>query len=237
MPALPSSSTPRSTGLRDPKLVRTLDRLHRAAASDPWVFLRAAPSVLRAMARRRGFEEAMIPHLKDAYIPVNRAQGELLYLLARAIGAKQIVEYGTSFGVSTLYLAAAVRDQGEGRVVGSEMEAAKRAAALANLEEAGLASWAEVRGGDARASLAAIEGPIDLLFLDGWSALYLPMLKLLEPKLRKGALVVADDIKLFRKSLAGYLDHVRANENGYTSVELPIGDGLEISMWMGRDEG
>ena len=93
--------------------------------------------------------------------------------------------------------------------------------------------WRDGYAGDARESLAALDGPIDLLFLDGWKDLYLPMLKLLEPKLRPGALVLADDTKPFRRRLAGYLAHVRAAENGYRSLDLPLGDGLEVSMRIG----
>ena len=125
----------------------------------------------------------MRTHLKEAYIPIDRRQGKVLYLLTRATRAKRVVELGSSFGISTLYLAAAVRDQGEGSVVGSELEANKRVAATENLARAGHSDWAEIRPGDALESLATVKGPIDLLFLDGWKDLYLPMLELLEPKL------------------------------------------------------
>ena len=78
------------------------------------------------------------------------AQGQLLYLVARALAARRIVEFGTSFGISTLYLAAAVRDNGGGSVIGSEIEPTKHRAATAHLAEAGLAAGADVRLGDAR---------------------------------------------------------------------------------------
>jgi predicted O-methyltransferase YrrM len=214
-----------------------LDEVHVAAKGDVRVFLRGAPAALLGLVRGQGVEESMRAHLKDAYIPIDRRQGEVLYLLARATRAQRIVEFGSSFGVSTLYLAAAVRDQGEGFVVGSEFEPNKRAAALVHLARAGLADWAEVRAGDARESLARLDGPIDLLFLDGWKDLYLPMLKLLEPSLRPGALVLADDTKPFRRRLAAYLAHVRAPENGYLSLDLSLGDGLEVSMRFGGASG
>lgn len=211
-----------------------LDAAHTAARHDIWIFLRAAPAALVGALRGQGVEASLRPYLKDAYIPIDRKQGEVLYLLARATGAKRIVEFGSSFGISTLYLAAAVRDQGEGFVVGSELEANKRAAAQDNLTRAGLATWAEVRAGDAHASLATVEGPIDLLFLDGWKDLYLPILRLLEPKLRPGALVLADDTRPFRRRLANYLAYVRTLDNGYLSLDLPLGDGLEVSMRTGE---
>ena len=112
-------------------------------------------------------------------------QGRFLYLVARSLGAKRIVEFGTSFGISTLYAAAAARDEG-GQVIGSELEPSKQRAATAHLAEAGLASFAEVRLGDARETLRDVPGPIDLVLLDGWKELYLPMLQMLAPKLRPG---------------------------------------------------
>jgi predicted O-methyltransferase YrrM len=87
--------------------------------------------------------------MKGCYIPVSREQGELLYLTARAIGARHVVEFGTSFGISTVYLAAAVCDNGGGLVIGSEIEPAKHRQAEANLAEAGLAEVSDVRLGDA----------------------------------------------------------------------------------------
>lgn len=219
----------------DSPLRNVLDDAHAAARRDAWVFLRGAPAGLLGLLRGEGIEQSMRAHLKNAYIPIDRRQGELLYLLARAARATCIVEFGSSFGISTLYLAAAVRDQGQGFVVGSEIEPNKLTAALENLARAGLSDWADVRAGDAHHSLATVDGPIDLLFLDGWKDLYLPMLKLLEPKLRPGALVLADDTKPFRRRLAGYLAHVRSRANGYISLDLPLGDGLEASIRIGGE--
>lgn len=224
------------TPLHDPKVRHVLDRVHREAKGDLYVLARAVPTIVAGWIVGRGLEESARGYLKDAFIPIAPGQGNVLYALARAARAETIVEFGTSFGVSTLYLAAAVRDQGRGRVIGSELEENKRAGALANLRAAGLADWAEVRGGDARDSLADLARPIDLLFLDGWKDLYLPVLRVLEPKLRRGALVLADDTKPFRRRLGPYLAHVRSPDGGYISLDLPVGDGLEVSLWAGPRE-
>jgi len=169
--------------------------------------------------------------LRDAYIPVGPETGRLLYQMARARPARLIVEFGLSFGLSTIYLAAAVKDNGMGRVITTELEPTKIQRAKENLREAKLLDHVEIREGDATKTLAKIEGEIDLVFLDGWKDLYLPVLKVIEPRLATGALVVADDLDIMPEALKPYLKHVRNPDNGYVSVELPLGDGLELSQW------
>jgi predicted O-methyltransferase YrrM len=170
---------------------------------------------------------------KDVYIPVNRDQGQLLYLLARSIGARRIVEFGTSFGISTIYLAAAVRDGGGGRVIGTELEPAKHARAVQHLAEAGLSDYAEVRLGDARETLQDVAAPLDLVLLDGWKDLYLPIIQMLKPKLRRGALVLGDNIFTFKKGLRPFVEWMQAEANGFRSSTLHISDGFELSLYVG----
>jgi predicted O-methyltransferase YrrM len=169
--------------------------------------------------------------LKDAYIPVSPETGRLLYQLARTRPARLIVEFGLSFGLSTIHLAAAVKDNGMGRVMTTELEPNKIQRARENLREAKLLDYVEIRAGDATKTLATIEGEIDLVLLDGWKDLYLPVLQVIEPRLATGALVVADDLDIMPEALKPYLKHVRNPDNGYVSVELPLGDGLELSQW------
>ena len=215
--------------LRDPKVTATLDRLHAAAKSDRWVFLRAAPAGLWSLLTGGSLLDGVLPYLKDAYIPITPDQGEFLYLTSRLVAARTIVEFGTSFGISACYLAAAARANG-GRFIGSEREPNKIAAARANLADAGLAAVAEVRDGDAMVTFADLPAPIDLVLLDGWKDLYLPMLRLLRPKLRRGAVVFADNIFTFPKELASYVAFVRDPANGFESATLPLGHGLEYSV-------
>ncbi|WP_235486952.1 class I SAM-dependent methyltransferase, partial [Frankia sp. AvcI1] len=140
------------------------------------------------------------------------------------------VEFGTSYGISAIHLAAAVRDNGAGRVITTELSATKAKAAAGNLAEAGLAAFVEIRAGDAFETLRELPGPIDLLLLDGWNQLYLPLLRLLEPQLASDALIVADDITLFPAETRDYLDYVRTPGNGYTGVEIPLDDGLDLTI-------
>jgi predicted O-methyltransferase YrrM len=167
--------------------------------------------------------------LQDFYIPISAEAGKLLYALIRGSRPETVVEFGTSFGISTIYLAAAVADNGTGHVISTELSPKKAAAARANLEDAGVGAHATILEGDAQQTLADVPGPIGLVLLDGWKDLCLPVLRLLEPRLTPGALVIADDMT--HASLAEYLDYVREPANGYVSISFPVEDGLEISTW------
>ena len=218
------------SSLEDPRVKAVLDRLHEAASGDVFRMLARAPTYVSALLNRRVAPAEMSRRFKDVYIPLSRPQGKLLYLVARSIDARRIVEFGTSFGVSTIYAAAAARDNGTGRVIGSELEPGKRAKAVENLAEAGLGGVAEVRLGDALQTLRDVPPPVDLVLLDGWKDLYLPMLELLAPKLRPGAVVLADNVRTFKRALAPFLDYVQSGKNGFESVTLPFPSGFEYSV-------
>ncbi|MCW1841332.1 O-methyltransferase [Prosthecomicrobium hirschii] len=166
--------------------------------------------------------------MKDLWLPVSRETGALLYMLARSAGARSIVEYGTSFGISTLHLAAALRDNGGGRLISSEFEPSKVARAREHLTEGGLVDLVEIREGDALETLSAnLPDSVDLLLLDGAKALYPDILALVENHLRPGALIVADNADLSPE----YLERVRRPGGGYMSV--PFADDVELSMRFG----
>jgi predicted O-methyltransferase YrrM len=166
--------------------------------------------------------------LKDLWLPVSRETGALLYMLARSSGARSIVEFGTSFGISTLHLAAALRDNGGGRLVTSEFEPSKVARARRNLTDGGLIDLVEIREGDALKTLAAdLPETVDLLLLDGAKSLYREVLDLVEDRLGPGALIVADNADY----CPDYLAHVRSPAAGYMSV--PFGEEVELSMRIG----
>uniref|UniRef100_B0T531 O-methyltransferase family 3 n=1 Tax=Caulobacter sp. (strain K31) TaxID=366602 RepID=B0T531_CAUSK len=166
--------------------------------------------------------------LKDFPLAVSRETGALLYMLARSGGARTIVEFGTSFGVSTLYLAAALRDNGGGVVITTEFEPSKAARARGNLTAGGLIDLVEIREGDALQTLSAdLPETIDLLLLDGAKALYPEILSLVESRLRPGALIVADNADYS----PDYLARVRSPASGYLST--PFAEDVELSMRMG----
>jgi predicted O-methyltransferase YrrM len=162
---------------------------------------------------------------KDAYLAVSRDTARLLYMLVRASGARSVVEFGTSFGISTLHLAAGLRDNGGGRVITTEFEPSKVARARENFVTGGLADLIELREGDALETLAHdLPEPIDLVLLDGAKGLYPGVLNLLEPHFKPGTLIVADNADRTPE----YLERVRSSSHGYTSV--PFGDDVELSM-------
>jgi predicted O-methyltransferase YrrM len=220
------------TTLTNKPLAPLLERLFAEAAE-------ASPAMSAAVAGLSDEERSKLmrsktgyldlyARLKDVPLPVSRETGLLLYMLARSAGARNIVEFGTSFGISTLHLAAALRDNGGGRVITTEFEPSKVARARRNLEAGGLADLVEIREGDALQTLAAdLPESIDLLLLDGAKALYPEILALVEGRLRPGAFVVADNADYCPE----YLAHVRSPASGYMST--PFGDDVELSMRLG----
>ncbi len=167
--------------------------------------------------------------LSDFYLPITPEAGRLLYALVRASRPSCVVEFGMSLGISALHLASAVRDNGEGRVVTTELNAKKVELATANFADAGLDDLITVLHGDALETLASVDEPVQFVLLDGWKDLYVRVLELLEPRLTPGAVVVADNTSM--EGLQPYLDYVRDPANGYVSVHFPVrdSDSMEIS--------
>jgi predicted O-methyltransferase YrrM len=220
------------SSLRTDPTRSTLARLHAAAKRDHLKFLTLAPRFIAGKLRGKSFSQIITPEsMKDFFIPINAEQGRFVYLLARTLSARNIVEFGTSFGISTIYLAAAVKDNGGGCVIGTEIEASKHARALEHIAEAGLSEFVDVRLGDALETLEKVCAPVDMVLIDGWKDLYLPVLKLLKPSLRTGAVVLADNIFTFKRDLRPYVDYVQAGENGFESTTLHISDGFEYSVY------
>ena len=166
--------------------------------------------------------------LKNDPLAISRETGALLYMLARSGRARTIVEFGMSFGISTLHLAAALRDNGGGRLITSEFEPSKVARARENLTAGGLIDLVEIREGDALQTLSVdLPETVDLLLLDGAKALYPDILDLVERRLRPGAFVVADNAGYS----PDYLARVRAPASGYLST--PFAADVELSMRIG----
>jgi predicted O-methyltransferase YrrM len=201
----------------------------------------AVSAVLADYEARAGREEALWDTLgpeeaerriDEMLLPVGRATGTLLNLLAKEACARRILEVGSSFGYSTVWLAEAARAV-HGRVISLELKPEKTEYATAQLARAGLADFVEFRVGDALGSLAALPGPFDLVLIDLWKNLYIPVFELLYPKLAPGALVVADNMiepASARPHAQAYRHAVHVTRD-MTSVLLPVGNGLELSRY------
>lgn len=172
------------------------------------------------IANERADYRAVYSGFTRNFLSVTDDYGRFLYAMARASKATRIVEFGTSMGISTIYLAAALRDNGGGQLIGSELEVSKVERARAHLDSAGLADLVDIREGDALETLKDVGGEIDLAHIDGAWSLYLPVLKLIEPGLRAGAVILGEN-----SFAADYLDYIRDPANGYASQAVPIDEG------------
>jgi predicted O-methyltransferase YrrM len=215
-----------TTTLQDPRVAAALEQMYREANAQLGM-LRERQGELAQLASMSAQERA--DALSDIYMPVTPEAGRLLYALVRAARPSTVVEFGMSLGISAMHLAAAVRDNGHGRVVTTELSAAKVAAAKKTFTQTGLADLITVLEGDALATLPTLDGAVDFVLLDGWKELYLPIIGLLEPRLSPGTLVVADNTEL--AGTEPYVDYVRDPDNGYVSVNFPVreSDSMEIS--------
>ncbi|MBX5242028.1 O-methyltransferase [Rhizobium sp. NLR22b] len=217
------------TSLKTPPLAPLLDRLFQEAdvttsSTTTELLSGEGERLIRSKTEYLDFYR----RLKDLWLPVSRETGKLLYMLARACRARTIVEFGTSFGISTLHLAAALKDNGGGRLITSEFEPSKVARAREHLTAAGLIDLVEMREGDALETLANdLPETIDLLLLDGAKALYPDILHVVENRLRPGALILADDADYCPE----YLGRVRSSDSGY--MFIPLTEEVELSMRLG----
>lgn len=218
----------RGCTLRSEPVRRVLSRLaeegisHDEAAKNAAAERRASTGVPRLSV----IERAELH--REAPIAITSEVAHLLYVLTLSRSSRHLVEFGGSLGYSTIHLAAAIRDGGNGSLISTEIHPGKAAALAANLREAGLDDLVEVRVGDALQTLRDLSTPVDLLFLDGWNELYLPLLTLMKPVLADGALIVAD-LSTEDPDLTGYLEHVRDPQHGWVSVTVPLDAGVEIS--------
>ena len=199
----------------------------------------AVESVLREYEKRSAAEternqtmddKEFYKHRDEFLLFVGPATGQLLNLLAKQCRAKTILEVGSSYGYSTVWLADAARANG-GKLISLEAIAEKQAYAKAQVQKAGLAASVDFRLGDARDSIAKLEIPIDFVLLDLWKDLYIPCFDLFYPKLSPGALVVADNMTYPESALThamNYRKHVRIKRD-MQSVLVPVGSGLELS--------
>lgn len=207
--------------LLDPAVTTVLDTYEKRAAEE--------------VRRWSKLESNQFASERDQYLlAVGPATGLFINLLVKEAKARTILEIGTSYGYSTLWLAEAARATG-GKVITLELHSYKQDYAREQLTKAGLVDFVDFRSGDAKELLTRLgKGPIDFVLLDLWKDLYIPCFDLFYPQLGPGALVVADNM-LYPESAQPhatvYRKHVRAATD-IQSMLLPVGQGIEVSRYV-----
>jgi predicted O-methyltransferase YrrM len=219
--------------MRDVRLESLLATLH--AKSDEQVTAMDSYYAQAAQAAHPPTQDEVKAFRSDKLVALDRDKAEFCYQLCRASDARTVVEAGTSYGVSTLYLAAAVRDNvlgagGDGLVIGTEYEPEKARIARAYFDQVGLSRFIDLREGDLRETLKRIDGPVDFMLVDIWAPMARPALELVAPRLRPGAIVVCDNTGVHRSEYADYFALLADPANGFRTMTLPFGGGFELSV-------
>ncbi|KAK5467211.1 hypothetical protein LTS15_000183 [Exophiala xenobiotica] len=206
-----------------------LDRLHELSTIQE-------DAVTAEDYKTEGFDNFM----RDKFIALDQDKCEFVYQLCLAINAKNIVEAGTSFGVSTIYLALAVFNNtnksgaASGTVIATEWEKSKADKAREHWSVVGdkITKCIDLREGDILETLKDGLPEVDLLLLDIWAPLALPVLKLVQPRMRRGAVVIVDNTISSSSRYKDLLNYLRASDSGFTNLTLPYTKGLEMSVYM-----
>ncbi|HLK26493.1 MAG TPA: class I SAM-dependent methyltransferase [Caulobacteraceae bacterium] len=217
--------------LEDPKLESQLARLNAESEGQDGAMGAFFSSLGDTPEPEGGRWPQIRAFLADKFVALEPDKAAFCYLTCRALQARRVVEVGASYGVSTLWLAKAVKDNGGGVVIATEYEPEKAKTARANFAEAGLADLIELREGDARETLTSLEGPIDFVLMDIWGDIPRPAIELIAPHLRIGAVVCADNTGGDRsEEYARYFAFVNDPNNGLRTLTLPFKGGFEFTV-------
>jgi predicted O-methyltransferase YrrM len=215
----------------DPRLEALVARLQaKSQAQEPAIRDYFTERAKRGELSWEGLDADATRFMADKLVALEPPKAQFCHLLCRSLRAARVVEIGTSWGVSTLYLAAAVRANGGGLVIGTEHEPAKAAQARAHFAEAGLSELIELREGDLRETLKGLQGPVDFVLMDIWTEMARPAIELVAPHLRPGAVVVADNTGQVREGYRAFFEFVDDPKNGLKSMTLPFEGGLEFCV-------
>lgn len=217
-----------------PHVHELLDRLHARSAEQEATI----DSAVYKTAGTSSFDDLM----RDKFVALDQDKSQFVYQVARMTGATSVVEAGTSFGVSTIYLALAVGQNvaggkaGPGKVIATEKEPEKIKLAKAHWMEVGaeVEPYIELREGDLLQTLSKDLPEVDLLLLDIWAPLALPTLKIVQPKLKSGAVVIVDNTISGEERYKDLLQHLRDPESDFSNLTVPYHNGLDVSVYHPR---
>ncbi|TYA92193.1 O-methyltransferase [Seonamhaeicola marinus] len=199
-----------------------IDQLYKDSRLDGLKMLKVAPKFI--------FSPMLPEDFKDVYLSISRKQGEDLRKLILKKNIKDVVEFGTSFGISTLFLAQGVIET-KGHIITTELIETKAIKALQNFEKAGVSHIIDLRIGDALETLKNHQSSIDLLLLDGWKDLYLPLFKMLEPNFHKDTVIYVDNANM---SDAQEFLKVLKNDTNY--ILQPMYDRKVVLVTLSQDK-
>ena len=180
------------------------------------------------------FPEWEKSYLENKMVALDEDKCQFMYLLARQSNAQNIVEVGTSFGVSTVYLAAALRDNGsKGIVYGTEYEQLKATKAKEMWATTGLSDRIKLLEGDLQETLTTVDRNIDMVLIDIWNHMALPALLRVKDRLNKGAIILCDNVIVSRAGYEDLFKFLLDPQNGFKTMTLPFAGGLEYSVYLG----
>ncbi|KAE8396416.1 S-adenosyl-L-methionine-dependent methyltransferase [Aspergillus alliaceus] len=238
---------PLRTIAASPRVVSLLDKLHQQSQAQESTLSMYAfwiGYLLKSFFLGNFWSQKNDDYMRDKFIALEREKCEFIYLLARATGARNIVEAGTSFGVSTTYLALAAGQNAQTqpgecdtKVIATEKEPTKAAKAREHWKDAGeeVEPYITLLEGDLLDTLPVeldSTGPIDLLLLDIWTPLALPTLQLVQPKLRPGAVIITDLTQVAKGLYKELLDYIYDPKNGFRTMTTPFNGGLEVTVYL-----
>ncbi len=155
--------------------------------------------------------------------------GRFLRNMVLAHGPARILELGSSYGVSTLYLADALCTMGRGTVVATELDPDKCAHLRAHVRTAGVEVHVDLREGDVFQTVAELDGTFDMVFIDVWADAYLPLFRQTERLLRPGSIVLADNMYTAEDAVRPYKQYLDDNPRFSTST-LGFESGVEFTV-------
>lgn len=200
------------------KVSDTITELYIDSRNDKVKMMKGAVKSLLGKMQPSNFE--------DVYLSISSDQGEHLTKLILQHKLKNIVEFGTSFGISTLFLAQGAMETG-GHIITTELLESKAKRAIENFKKAEVHDIIEVRIGDAMDTLKNHNQPVDLLLLDGWKNLYLPVFRMLEHNFHKGTYIYVDNANMAESKT--FLNTI-ASSNKYNLVPMFNGSVVLVNL-------